>query len=321
MTTIPTLELPPQPVGNDNPTKLPPQRIPIIGFGSGTKWRITKSSGETKGKFIQQLADQVKNAIEVGFNHIDTAEAYKTHDEVGVGIKESGIPREKLWITDKYTTWSWLWRKGTGPLDSLTISLKKMDLEYVDLYLLHTPTITLETSGITLKEAWKQMETIYESGLAKNIGVSNFSVADLEYIKSFGKYKPQVNQIEFHAYLQAQTPGIVKYCFDNGIIVEGYSPLTPITKARPGPLDNLLTNLAEKYGKSELQILLRWVTQYGVVVLTTSSKRERLLEAIDIFSFELSKQDFEEISKIGKQKVFRSVFNENYDKYNNVLYD
>lgn len=294
--------------------------IPIIGFGSGTKWRIAKASGEKKDQFITELADQVTSAINAGFNHIDAAEAYKTHPEVGRGVKNSGVPRDKLWITDKYTPWSWDWRKGTGPLESLSLSLEKMQMSYVDLYLLHVPFITVQTAGIDLKEAWRQMEEIYDRGLAKNIGVSNFDVESLEYITKIGKYLPVVNQIEFNAYLQQQSPGIIAYCKDHDIVVEGYSPLVPLTKGRPGPLDKLLPALAEKYHKSELQILLRWVTQNGVVVITTSAQQARVKESVNIFDFELTAEDFDSITKIGREKIFRGFMGEQYSKYDDTLY-
>ncbi|SCU87963.1 LANO_0D00650g1_1 [Lachancea nothofagi CBS 11611] len=295
--------------------------LPVIGFGAGTKWRIAKASGETKDQYIEELAQQVANAISAGFNHIDAAEAYKTHQEVGAGIKNSDTPRDKIFLTDKYTPWSWAWRKGTGPLESLTLSLEKMNLSYVDLYLLHVPNITPESAGIDLKEAWRQMEEILDRKMAKNIGVSNFDVESLEYIQKVGKYQPVVNQIEFNAYMQQQSPGILKYCRENDIVIEGYSPLAPLTKGRPGPLDDILPGIVNKYKKSELQILLRWVIQNGVVAVTTSGKQERLMESLDIFDFQLSDEDFKLITETGKGKLFRGFIGDRYDKFNDVLYE
>lgn len=294
--------------------------LPSIGFGSGTKWRIAKSSGETKGVYIDALADQVTNAIQCGFNHIDTAEAYKTYKEVGTGISNAQVPRKTLWITDKYTPWSWEWRKGSGPLESLTLSLKEMNLDYVDLYMIHVPNITTKTAGIDLKEAWLQMEEIYTRKMARNIGVSNFDVESLEYIKSFAKHQPVVNQIEFSAYMQQQSPGILKYCRENNIVVEGYSPLVPLTKGKPGPLDEILPGIAAKYGKSQLQVLLRWVTQNGIVVITTTGKKERLNESLNIFDFELSKEDFDQITNVGREKILRNYMHMLYEKYDDNLY-
>ncbi|SCU95572.1 LADA_0G16314g1_1 [Lachancea dasiensis] len=293
--------------------------LPVIGFGSGTKWRVAKASGDKKDQYIDELAEQVTSAIENGFNHIDAAEAYKTHEEVGSGIRKSGVARDQVFLTDKYTPWSWAWRKGTGPLESLTLALEKMQLDYVDLYLVHTPGVTHETAGIDLKEAWRQMEVIYERGLAKNIGVSNFDVESLELIKSVGKYQPVVNQIEFHPYMQQQSPGIIKYCRENNIVLEGYSPLTPL-KAKPGPLDDVLPGIAKKYGKSELEVLLRWVIQNEVVAITTSAKVERIRESLNIFDFELSKEDFALITQVGRGKKFRNFMVDLYSPFDDVLY-
>ncbi|SCV04732.1 LAME_0H20802g1_1 [Lachancea meyersii CBS 8951] len=296
-------------------------KLPVIGFGSGTKWRIAKATGETKDQYIDELAEQITNAIDAGFTHIDAAEAYKTHQEVGAGIRKSGVARDKIFLTDKYTPWSWAWRKGTGPLGSLELSLKLMELDYVDLYLIHVPNITPENAGIDLKEAWRQMEVILERKLARNIGVSNFDVESLEYIKKIGKYQPVVNQIEFNAYMQQQSPGILKYCRDNNIVVEGYSPLAPITKGRPGPLDTVLSTIAAKYHKSEMQILLRWVIQNGIVAVTTSGNVDRIKESLDIFDFELSKEDFTQITKLGQEKKFRGFFEDRYSQFDSILYD
>lgn len=282
-------------------------QIPVIGFGAGTKWRIAKSDGTID--FIQQLADQVSCAVKDGYTMIDCAEAYKTHEEVGCGLRDAGITsanRDTVWITDKYTPWSWEWRKGTGPVESLNLALEKMKLEYVDLYLLHMPQIDIDNAGITLEQAWKQCEQLLESGLAKNIGVSNFTVPDLERIYKMCKIEPVINQIEFHAYLQQQAPGLRKYCKQKNIQLQAYSPLTPILKGAPGPLDPLLKTLSTKYGKSYMQILLKWVIQNDIVVLTTSGKQERIKESLDIFDFSLTTDEVQEISKVGKGKFFRA---------------
>lgn len=288
--------------------------IPILGFGSGTKWRIAKHSGETKGQFIDELVEQVKDAIDAGFNHIDTAEAYSTHEEVGNALANSKSRRQKLWVTDKYHPNSWTMRKCSGPIESIRLALKTMDLEYFDLYMLHRPDITKESAGIDLEEAWMQMEQIFEQGLAKNIGVSNFPVSALEKIKSFCKYMPTVNQIEFNPYLQEQSPGILEYCQNNDIIVEAYSPLSPLFRARPGPLDDILPGLVEKYKVTETQLLIRWAIQRGVIVLTTSSKKERLIEILHCLKFELEAEDVDLISIVGRKKHYQwcltHLFNE-----------
>lgn len=294
--------------------------IPIIGFGSGTKWRIAKTTGENKDQFMDELTKQIVSAVDCGFNHIDTADVYRTHQEVGSGLDECCLPRNKLWVTDKYHANSSTLLNSKGPRHSLEMSLQKLHLTYIDLYLIHSPEVTLEKAGIDLKEAWRQMEELYEVGLAKNIGVSNFDVPSLQYILTFAKYPPMVNQIEFNPYLQQQSPGIIEYCKRNDILIEAYSPLVPLTGGRPGPLCDVLPALSRKYGKSEMQILLRWAIQNNVVVLTTSSRKERLEESLAIFDFELSPEDFNQITRIGRQKIFRGFFGRMYSKYDNDLY-
>lgn len=298
-------------------------KIPAIGFGSGTAWKIQKRSRpeDQRNDPIEELIQGTKDAILAGFNHIDTAEAYSTHYEVGQGIKQSGVARSQLFVTDKYSPGSPGTSKTSGPYESLNIALKTLELDYVDLYLLHTPRISPDTVGITLEEAWLQMEKLYKEGKAKNVGVSNFSIEYIERIQKVATViKPQVNQIEFHAYLQGQTPGIMEYAQKNDILIEAYSPLAPLFRARPGPLDDILAELVEKYGKTESQVLLRWVYQQGVLPLTTSSKVERLIDALNIFTFELEQEDVEKITKIGKEKIARHFASDMYGKYDQELY-
>lgn len=294
-------------------------KIPAIGFGSGTKWRIHKWDLAAKDleltHFVEELAEIILQVIKTGYLLIDTLEAYTTRAEVGKGLKDSGKPRSELFLTDK---WSPGFRGSTlGPYDSLKGALKELDQEYVDLFLIHSP--KTEKVGLTLEEAWEQMVQLKKDGLAKNIGVSNCAVEDLEKLAKFD-FKPEVNQIEFHAYLQTQSPGVVDYCKKNDILLEAYGPLTPILHGE-GPLDDLLDKLAAKYDRPKSQILLRWVYQNGVLPITTSSKIERLQDALKMFEFELEKLDFEEITKIGRTKVHRNFCTDVFSKYDDCLYD
>ncbi|GMM41341.1 hypothetical protein ACO0OE_000631 [Hanseniaspora uvarum] len=278
-----------------------------IGFGVGSYWRIYKS--EHKVNFVPELVEQLKTAIKSGFKMLDGAEAYNTYEEIGAALKETGVKREDIWITDKYLTKSYDLRGSTGPIDSLNRALGLMDLDYVDMYLLHTPTITKENAGITLEEAWEQCEKLVELGKAKQIGVSNFRVEDLQRIMKVCKIKPMCNQIEFHPYLQSQSPGIREYCYSNGIQIEAFSVLTPLTKCGDDPIENpiipIVEKLSKKYGKTNSQILLRWSTQLGILALTTTSNAERIKQSLEIFDFELTKEELIEIINTKDAKFFR----------------
>lgn len=163
------------------------------------------------------------------------------------------------------------------------------------------------------------MGRLLKEGHVKNIGVSNLTVDDLKEILEVATIKPQVNQIEFHPYLLNQTPEMKKFNDDNSIFTVAFSPLVPILKAKPGPLDDTLVLLAEKYGKTETQIILRWVYQNGVLPVTTSSEKERLQHALDIFQFELEKEDMNKITELGKKKIFRGAIQSFFTKYNDKL--
>lgn len=284
-----------------------------VGFGVGSYWRIYKS--ENNVKFVPELVNQIKQAVESGFKMLDAAEAYNTYEEIGIALKELNVKREDIWITDKYISFSHKLRDSKGPIDSITRSLELMQLDYVDMYLLHTPDISIETAGITLTEAWKQCEQLVEMGKAKQIGVSNFRKSDLEEIMKICKIKPMCNQIEFHPYLQQQSPGLREYCYENGIQLEAFSPLTPITKIKEGesnPVMPILQRLAEKYSKNESQILLRWCVELGIIPLTTTSNKQRIEEYLNIFDFELSKEEIQEIVDVKDQKFFRGWMHDYY---------
>ncbi|XBW35588.1 hypothetical protein QEN19_001162 [Hanseniaspora menglaensis] len=284
-----------------------------VGFGVGSYWRIYKA--ENNVTFVPELVTQIKQAIESGFKMIDAAEAYNTYEEIGIALKELGTKREDIWITDKYISFSHKLRGSKGPIDSITRSLKLMQLDYVDMYLLHTPDINEETAGITLTDAWKQCEKLVEMGKVKQIGVSNFRKSDLEEIMKICKIKPMCNQIEFHPYLQQQSPGLREYCFENGIQLEAFSPLTPITKIKEGelnPVMPILTKLGEKYGKNESQILLRWCVELGVIPLTTTSNKSRIEDYLNIFDFELTEEETQEIINVKDEKFYRGWMHDYY---------
>lgn len=290
-------------------------KIPAIAIvGTGTRWYKQE---ETTDNFSQDLVDQLKYALTLpGTVHLDAAEVYRTYPEFSEALKQTSKPRDEIFITDKYSTQL---KVTKDPIEGLETSLKRNNLEYVDLYLLHSPFISKEKNGFTLEEAWQQMEQLYKEGKAKNIGVSNFSVDDLQKLMATAKILPQVNQIEHNAFLLNQTPGIVNFCQDHKILVEAYSPLGPFQKKSEANAEfyEYIKSLAEKYGKTEAQVLLRWVADNGILPVTTSSKRERIENAQNLFTFDLTKEEVEKITELGrKNKAQRLYWNSEYDKFN-----
>lgn len=287
-------------------------KIPAVAFGAGTKWSKRRTGVEI-GEIDEQVVTALTHALENGYTHIDTAESYNTEPEVKLALAKAGVDRKKLFITTKINL------SVADPEKALNTSLEKLGVDYVDLYLIHTP-FSAKGKGTTNQQVWKTLEGLYESGKAKAIGVSNFTIEDLEDVLKIAKVKPAVLQIEFSAYLQNQTPGILKFAQENGILVEAYGPLGPITtKDADAPLTPVLKKLAEKYNKTTSQIILRWVYQRGVLAITTSQSAERQKQSLDYFDFELSKEDEEEITNVGSKHTYRQYFIEHYSKYPNSL--
>ncbi|KAI6127228.1 NADP-dependent oxidoreductase domain-containing protein [Pisolithus sp. B1] len=229
--------------------------IPSIAFGT---WTLGNGQGPV---------DQIEQALETGFNHIDTAQAYRNEFETGTALQESGLSRSDVFVTTKYS--------GIDGLDipnSIQNSLSSLGVDYVDLYLIHSPRLAIPD----IPTVWVQMERVHEAGLAKSIGVSNFDAKDLAVLLASAKVKPAVNQILLHPYVYRLQRPILEYAAANGIVIEAYSALIPITKQPGGPLDKPLNEIATKLGATTDQVLLAWVKAKGAVVVTTSSKRSRL---------------------------------------------
>ena len=234
-------------------------------------------------------------AIEAGYRHFDTAAAYKNELDLGLAIRESGIPREEFFITTK------LWAADQGrdnAFRAVEESLKRLGMDYVDLYLIHWPRVGGSGSDPTddswkklNRETWQAMNEMYDQGLARSIGVSNFLKHHIENIENVG-ILPMVDQLEFHpGYIQSET---VEYCHSRGIVVEGWSPL-----GRARMLEYpLLVELAEKYGVSAAQICLRFALQMGVLPVPKASSAERIRENRDVLCFEIDGSDLEHICKM-----------------------
>ena len=236
-----------------------------------------------------ELVNAVKFAIKHGYRSIDTAAIYGNEEGVGQAIREAmkeyGIKREELFITSK------VWNSDLGyesTIEAYETSLRKLGLDYLDLYLIHWP---VEDKYV---EAWRALETIYKEGKVKAIGVSNFQVHHLQQVMKDAEIKPMVNQVEYHPKLTQQE--VKTFCDNNGIQFEAWSPLMQ------GQLfDNpLLQELAHKYNKTVAQIILRWDLQNGVVTIPKSTKEHRIIENSNLFDFELTTEDMDRISNLNE---------------------
>ncbi|MFB9758392.1 aldo/keto reductase [Ectobacillus funiculus] len=234
-----------------------------------------------------EVIEAVKTAIQNGYRSIDTAALYGNEEGVGQAIKESGVPRQELFITTK------VWNSDQGydsTLQAFETSLNKLGLDYLDLYLIHWP------GKDKYKETWKALEKLYKDGRVRAIGVSNFKIHHLEDLMSSAEIKPMINQVEYHPHLTQKE--LLSFCQREGIQLEAWSPL------KQGQLlsDPIINNLAEKYRKSSAQIILRWDLQNKVVTIPKSIKEQRIIENANIFDFELSAEDMEEIDGLNKDE-------------------
>lgn len=266
-----------------------------LGFGLGSARATNRRRKGLASVADRELIDTVVMAIKAGYYHLDCAEAYDNETELGIAIKESGVPREKLYITTK--------NSGTIPTDtrkSFAESLERLQLNYVDLYLIHAPFFA--DSPRDIQKKWADMEAILASGRAKSIGVSNFPQHHLETLLATAKATPAINQIEYHPYLQHGD--LMFFHKKHNISIAAYGPLTSITRGSPGPLDETYKTLVEKYSVGEGEFLLRWCLGQGVVPITTSGREDRLNNYLRAFDFKLTLNEVQEIAEIGKQKHF-----------------
>lgn len=256
-----------------------------------THQKVTLNNGTTMptlGFGVFQIADEkecercVVDAIEAGYRHIDTATSYMNEAAVGRGLKQSQVRREELFVTTK------LWVQDTGyehTLQAIDKSLQRMQLDYLDLYLIHQPFGDVHGS-------WRALEQAYKSGKVKAIGVSNFHSDRLMDIKAFNEIAPAVNQIEINPFHQQDES--VHFMKENQVQAQAWAPFA---EGR----NNLFTNetlvkIGKKYGKSVGQVVLRWLVQRGVVVLSKSVRKERMQENLAVFDFELDADDFARIA-------------------------
>lgn len=239
--------------------------IPVLGFGV---FQITD---------LAECERSVIDAIQIGYNHIDTAASYQNEEAVGRGIKQSGVAREQLFITTKL----WIQRNGyEGTIKAFQNSLTRLQLDYIDLYLIHQP------FGDVYGE-WRAMEEIYQQGKVRAIGVANFQPDRIMDLMIYNKITPAVNQIEVNPF--NQQIDTQKFLQANNVQIEAWAPFA---EGRNDIFKNeLLLSIAVKYKKSIAQVILRWLSQRGIVVLSKSVRKERMIENISVLDFELSQED------------------------------
>ncbi len=248
-------------------------RMPILGLGvyQSPPGRVTRNA--------------VNFALRVGYRHVDTARIYGNEADVGEAVRESGVPRGDLFVTTK------LWNSDQGydsTLRAFEGSLKRLGLDYLDLYLVHFPVPDLR------KETWSAMETLLKKGRCRAIGVSNFTIRHLEELIEESHVIPSVNQVEFHPFLYQKE--LLKYCQRKGIQVEAYSPL-----ARGERLKHpRIISLATRYSKTPAQLMIRWGIQHGLVVIPKSTREERIRENSHVFDFDISDDDMRSLDSLNE---------------------
>jgi diketogulonate reductase-like aldo/keto reductase len=244
-------------------------QIPRLGLGV---WQVPDGP---------ECVQAVKWALELGYRHIDTAQAYGNEASVGRALEESGIPRDEVFITTKFHP------ERRDPAAEAEGSLERLGVDYLDLYIIHWP-----LGGPTW--AWPGMETAHARGLARSIGVSNFSVEELEQVLSVATVPPVVDQVNASPFTYRQA--LFEAARQRGLTIEAYSPLGTGRHLK----DRLVGRIAERNGRTPAQVLLRWCLQRDLVVIPKSTHRERIEENSRIFDFTLSDQDMQELDGLDR---------------------
>ena len=246
-------------------------QLPMLGLGV---WQVPD------GEVCEQA---VRWALELGYRHIDTAQGYGNEASVGKALRVSGVPRDDVFVTTKFHPGS------KDPVAELEQSLRKLGIDQVDLYIVHWP-----QRGPTW--AWPGMERARERGLAKSIGVSNFSANELDKVIAAGTVTPAVNQVQFSAIEYRK--GLLEACQRHGVVTEAYSPLG--TGQHLG--NKTVVKIAEQTGRTPAQVLLRWCLQHGVPTIPKSTHRDRIAENAQVFDFALSNEDMAALDALDTTK-------------------
>lgn len=236
-----------------------------------------------------EVEQAVEYALKMGYRLIDTASIYANERGVGQGIRQSGIHREEIFITSK------VWNSDQGfdsTLHAFDLTLERLDTDYLDLYLIHWP-----VAG-KFVQTWKAMERLLKEGRVRAIGVSNFLEHHLEELSRNSDLIPAVNQIEYHPYLQQ--PALARYCLEFNIVLEAWGP---IMRGRVNEI-SLLQEIGRHYGKSAVQVTLRWEWQKGIVVIPKSVREDRIRSNADIFDFALTQEEMNAIDALDRNERF-----------------
>ncbi|HIH31352.1 TPA: aldo/keto reductase [Candidatus Woesearchaeota archaeon] len=252
--------------------------IPLLGFGA---WQIEDG---------KQIEDCISTAFKAGYRLIDTASIYGNEKGVGSAVRKavaSGIPREEIFVTTK------LYNDDHDNVEkAFNESLKKLGLDYIDLYLIHWPVIGKRIA------TWKIFEKLLNTGKVKSIGVSNFTISQLQELMKNSEIVPAINQVEFSPWLYQKE--LLDFCKKNNIILEAYSPLTRGKMLN----DKRLAIIAKKYDRSPAQMILRWAIQQDIVVIPKSTDPKKIVENSQLYDFEIEKKDIETINSFNENKRF-----------------
>jgi diketogulonate reductase-like aldo/keto reductase len=244
--------------------------MPVLGLGV---WQMA-AGGETE--------QAVEWALEAGYRHIDTASVYRNEQSVGAALRRSGLPREQVFVTTK------LMPAHPSAARELEKSLERLSLDYVDLYLIHWPLPLLST------RLWRELESLQERGLAREIGVSNFGRHRLQTLMRGTSRMPAVDQVQFSPFHYRRR--LLDYCLEQGIVFEAYSPLA----RGQGLQDPAITAVAERLARTPAQVMLRWAIQHQAIVIPKSSRKERIRSNAQLFDFELAESDMRNLDALDR---------------------